>query len=44
MFALFRSYHEAHEEREAKNLKVYKLVFVHLRVLCGEWQMYYFSQ
>jgi hypothetical protein len=34
MLVLFRSYHEAHE---VKNLKVFMLILMHLRVLRGEY-------
>jgi len=33
---LCRSYHEAHEGREEKNLEASKRIFVHLRALRGD--------
>ena len=38
MIALFRFYHEAHEGSEEKNSNILKSFFVHLRVLCGEYE------
>ena len=37
MLVLFRSYHEAHEGHEVKNLKVFMLILMHLSVLRGEY-------
>jgi hypothetical protein len=36
--AYINSYHEVHEEHKVKNQKNFALIFVRLRVLCGDWE------
>jgi len=34
--SIFKFYHQVHEGHEVKNSKDFALIFVQLRVLCGE--------